>query len=49
MEELNSYLLQFRQLNPQQIALVKTKAEEKFLPKGESFSEAGKIVKRITG
>ncbi|MDE1192704.1 MAG: cyclic nucleotide-binding domain-containing protein [Arachidicoccus sp.] len=47
MEELISYLLQFGQLNPQQIELVKTKAEEKFLPKGESFSEAGKIAKQI--
>ena len=47
MEDLISYLLQFGQLNPKQIELVKTKAEEKYLQKGEYFSEAGKIAKQI--
>src|SRR5690606_27625639 len=47
MEELISYLLQFGQLNQNQIDLVKAKAEEKLLPKGEYFSEAGKIARQI--
>lgn len=47
MEELISYLLQFGQLNQQQIDLVKAKAEEKHLLKGEYFSEAGKVAKHI--
>ena len=47
MEELVSYLLQFGQLNQQQIDLVKAKAEEKCLLKGEYFSEAGKVAKHI--
>lgn len=47
MEELISYLLQFEQLNQNQIDLIKAKAEEKFLPKGEYFSEAGKVARQI--
>lgn len=47
MEELISYLLQFGHFNQKQIDLVKAKSEERFLPKGEYFSEAGKIAKHI--
>ncbi|MGS2741834.1 Crp/Fnr family transcriptional regulator [Sinomicrobium sp. M5D2P17] len=47
MEELISYLLQFGQPNQKQLDLIQTKAEEKYLPKGEYFSEAGKIAKHI--
>lgn len=47
MEELISYLLQFGHFNQKQIDLVKAKAEEGFLPKGECFSEAGKIARHI--
>lgn len=47
MEELISYLLQFGHFNQKQIDLVKAKAEEKFLPRGEHFSEAGKIARHI--
>jgi len=47
MEELISYLLQFGHFNQKQIDLVKAKAQERFLPKGEHFSEAGKIARHI--
>ncbi|MEN2399308.1 Crp/Fnr family transcriptional regulator [Flavobacterium sp. MC2016-06] len=47
MEELIGYLLQFGQLNQQQIELVISKGEEKTLSKGVYFSEAGKIANHI--
>jgi len=47
MEELISYLLQFGHLNQKQVDLVKAKAEEKNIVKGEYFSEAGKIAREI--
>lgn len=47
MEELISYLLQFGHLNQEQVDLVKAKAEEKNIVKGEYFSVAGKIAREI--
>ncbi len=47
MNFLINYLLQFGQLNPQQIALIKDKASEVELRKGKYFSEAGKISKNV--
>jgi CRP-like cAMP-binding protein len=47
MEKLINYLLQFGQLNQQQIELVKSKAQEVELKKEEYFSEAGKIPRRV--
>jgi hypothetical protein len=45
MEELLNYLLQFGQLNQQQIDLVKSKIIIIELRKDAYFSEAGKIAK----
>jgi CRP-like cAMP-binding protein len=47
MEALINYLLQFGQLNSQQIDLVMNKAKEITLSKEEYFSEAGKIAKQV--
>jgi CRP-like cAMP-binding protein len=47
MNDLISYLLQFGQLNAQQIELVKSRAKEVQLKKDECFSEAGKIAKQV--
>ena len=48
MEELINYLLQFGQLNQQQIDLVKSKTKIVNLKKGDYFSEAGKIAKQVS-
>ncbi len=47
MENLINYLLQFGQLNQQQIDLIKSKAKETILKKESYFSEAGKIAKQV--
>ena len=47
MDNLINYLLEFGQLNQQQIALVKRMVTVLELKKGEYFSEAGKIPKQV--
>jgi CRP-like cAMP-binding protein len=47
MEELINYLLQFGQLNQQQIDLIKSKIKSVELKKDDYFSEAGKIPKQV--
>lgn len=47
MEQLFQYLLQFGQLNEQQMKLVALKVGILTLDKVEYFSEAGKISRRI--
>jgi CRP-like cAMP-binding protein len=47
MKELIAYILQFGNLNKQQIDLIKQKATEIELRKGEYFSEAGKIPRQV--
>ncbi len=47
MEKLINYLLQFEQLNQQQIDLIKSKAKEIELKKEDYFSQAGKIAKQV--
>lgn len=47
MKELINYILQFGNLNKQQIELLLEKAKESELDKGEYFSEAGKIVRKV--
>lgn len=47
MKELIEYILQFGNLNKQQIDLVEKKATEIELQKDEYFSEAGKIPKQV--
>lgn len=47
MDKLINYLLQFGQLNLQQIDLVKSKAKSLELKKDEYFSEAGKTPNRV--
>lgn len=47
MEELINKLLQFGNLNQQQIDLVKSRAHEIQVKKGEYYSEAGKIAKQV--
>ncbi|WP_257669795.1 Crp/Fnr family transcriptional regulator [Parapedobacter tibetensis] len=47
MDNLINYLLQFGQLNQQQIDLVKRKVEVVDLKKDDYFSEAGKIPKQV--
>lgn len=47
MDELINYILQFGNLNKQQIDLITKKATEKKLLKDEYFSEAGKIPKEV--
>jgi CRP-like cAMP-binding protein len=47
MEGLINYLLQFGQLNQQQIDLVKSKAKEVWLKREDYFSEAGKTANHV--
>jgi len=47
MEQFIEYILQFGNLNKQQIDLITKKATETELRKGEYFSEAGKIPKQV--
>ncbi len=47
MEGLIEYILQFGNLNKQQIDLIRQKARETELSKGEYFSEAGKIPRQV--
>lgn len=47
METLVNYILQFGNLNQQQIELIKAKAQQLTLRKEEYFSEAGKIPRYI--
>ncbi|ALM49083.1 cyclic nucleotide-binding protein [Flavobacterium psychrophilum] len=47
MEQIINKLLQFGNLNPQQIELITQHAAELHIKKGEYFSEAGKISKRV--
>src|SRR6478609_2827977 len=47
MEEFIQYLLQFGNLNKQQIDLITSKATESALRKDDYYWEAGKIVKQI--
>lgn len=47
MKELIEYILQFGNLNKQQINLITSKATELELRKNEYFSEAGKIPKQV--
>ena len=47
MEKFIEYILQFGNLNKQQIDLVKSKATELELGKDEYYWEAGKVVKQI--
>ncbi|MGO1595940.1 MAG: Crp/Fnr family transcriptional regulator [Sphingobacterium sp.] len=47
MKELINYILQFGNLNKQQIELLSKKAKEFELHKGEYFSEAGKIARQV--
>ncbi|WP_223151308.1 hypothetical protein [Chitinophaga varians] len=47
MKELIDYILQFGNLNKQQIDLVLSKVSELKLRKDEYFSEAGRIPKQV--
>ncbi len=47
MEELINYILQFGNLNPRQIAFIKSQTSVLALQKNDYFSEAGKIPKYI--
>ncbi|WP_293946898.1 MULTISPECIES: Crp/Fnr family transcriptional regulator [unclassified Sphingobacterium] len=47
MEEFIEYILQFGNLNRQQINLVKSRAKEIELNKDEYFAEAGKVLKHV--
>lgn len=47
MEELIAYIMQFGNLNKQQIDLIKSKATVRELRKDEYFSEAGKIPRQV--
>jgi CRP-like cAMP-binding protein len=47
MEALINYLLQFGQLNPQQIALIQSKARVREIKKDEYYAEAGKIAREV--
>jgi CRP-like cAMP-binding protein len=47
MKELIQYILQFGNLNTQQIDLISNKTTELDLPKGAYFSEAGKIAQQV--
>lgn len=48
MEEFIEYILQFGNLNKQQIELIKRKASVIHLKKDEYFSEAGRIPKQVS-
>ena len=47
MNEFIAYILQFGNLNKQQITLVKSKATEIILDKNEYFAQAGKVLKQV--
>lgn len=47
MEEFIEYVLQFGDLNQQQLDLITRKGTELDLPKGDYFSEAGKIPQQV--
>ncbi|UPK68113.1 Crp/Fnr family transcriptional regulator [Chitinophaga filiformis] len=47
MEQLINYLLQFGHLNPQQIALIKSKTVLKTTPKDAYYHEAGRIPREV--
>ena len=47
MKEWIEYILQFGNLNPQQIGLLESKATELAIPKDGYFSEAGKIARQV--
>jgi CRP-like cAMP-binding protein len=47
MEALIKYILQFGNLNQQQIDLITSKATEQEIKKDDYFSEAGKIARRV--
>jgi CRP-like cAMP-binding protein len=47
MEALINYLLQFGQLNQQQIELIKSKAAVREVKKDEYYAEAGKIAREV--
>jgi len=47
MDELIAYILQFGNLNQQQLELITSKAREKKLHKQAYFSEAGKIPRQV--
>lgn len=47
MEQLINKLLQYGSLNPQQIDLIKERAKELHVKKGDYFHEAGKIAKQV--
>jgi CRP-like cAMP-binding protein len=47
MKELTEYILQFGNLNTQQLDLIISRAKELELQKDEYFSEAGKIPKQV--
>ncbi|MFC4210555.1 Crp/Fnr family transcriptional regulator [Pedobacter lithocola] len=47
MEEMIDYILKFGSITPQQIDLIKSKAEVIHLKKGTYFSEANKLAKQV--
>lgn len=47
MKEFIAFILQFGQLNQQQVDFITGKAKELELPKDEYFAEAGKILKHV--
>ncbi len=47
MKEFVEYILQFGNLNEQQISLISKKGFELELPKDECFSEAGKVARQV--
>lgn len=47
MNELINYILQFGNLNPQQIEYIKSKTTEITLKKEEYFTEAGQVPQQI--
>ncbi|RDC65583.1 Crp/Fnr family transcriptional regulator [Adhaeribacter pallidiroseus] len=47
MKELLTYILQFGNLNPAQIALVSSKATELHLPKEEYYLQAGQVARQF--
>lgn len=47
MQDFINYLLQYSSLNKQQIELIKDNVQPLQLTKGEYFSEAGKIAKKV--
>jgi CRP-like cAMP-binding protein len=47
MKELIEYILQFGNLNQQQISLIEKKATQTDLQKGEYFSEAGSVPRQV--